>query len=466
MPVAFEQEPVAESLRVDHRLSGFDAFGADLKPAHVAGIARIARQVAQSQGARAPVRCVALVGHAATWRNMATEDYFRNAMARAYRVAAALSEQLAALGLTARVTGMRQDSVTCAAAKDADVTVLVGSQGNTRPVVPNLVSRSDGAARANRAVNRRVDVTLLTARRRPVRPKPPVTPGGGRTVNTVPILLRGCASDDVRRSVSLSARACGRAYRRMRALAKMSPDQRRKAWDAGAEAVWFGAYDSGGPTAPFKLVKRFVDRSYAVFRGAPGYVPVKPLDPMKVLTIQCFDCAAPGRKVCRTLGDLKPPLDMPPVERWAAAARQGGNIARNKLKSENAKVDARHFCCREQASLGLAFRSLGNAPAAPLRNPMEPRPHKIALGPAWFRAPKLKSRRRRWQEGRRMTICHEVAHLAGVARLTDGQSAGGYVNDEDYGLRAARRLARRRPALARANADNYAAYMMALVSKG
>ena len=459
-----EAAPLADS--VDYRLSGFDSFQVALKPAHVTDIAGMAQRIVDSRRGASPIRCVKLVGHAATWRNVPTEQYFRNAMARGYTVADELSRVLRELGLSSKVFGETRlragpNAKRCKPVRGIAVALFVGSRGNTMPVAPNLIERSDRIARASRAKNRRVDVTLFIARRPAISPAPPITPARGRTLTNLPVRLRGDTNEDVRRFAKLSGRACGKAYRRMRALAAMSSDERRRAWNAGPEITWFGPYGTADPVAPFRLVKRFVDRTYAIFRGAPGYVPVSPFDPSKVLTIHSYRCGFPGRKSCRKLKDLEPPWNLSPVERWIKAASGGGDVGLSKLKSEHRAIDTRHLCCKSQDTMGLAFRSLGVDPTDPLRNPMEPRPHKIGLCPAWFRMPKLKGRQRKWGEVRRVTICHEVAHLAGVSKLALNPATGGYQDDEDYGLRAAKRLARRNPALARVNAENYGAYIMA-----
>lgn len=442
-----------DEIPVAHRLARFAAFDTELQPFHRKTIGTIAQKIAVSHRGSAPIRCVRLVGHAATWRDMKTEDYFKNAMARAYSVAKELSAQLQAQGISAKT--LSEDALQigsngrrCKPQKGVAVALYVGSRGNKRPVVPNLIKRSDKAARANRAENRRVDVSLFTAIPRK------------RKKRTVPIYKRGDTNAFVEKMIKQSFHASTKARSRMNKLAAMPEAARRAAWNAGPEVIWFGRYEAGGQQTPFRLVRRFTNRIYRILHGkdAPPHAG-KPAR-RHVLTVESFDCNTPPRKICKKQAELPPPLGLHPVKRWSRAAKQKGNRAKNLLDSENRTIDARFICCNEQETLGLAFRSVGVDVDRPLRNPPEPPPHKIALCPGFFKEPRGKRRKRWWKEARRITIAHEIAHLAGVSKLVFDPVSETHKDAEIYGTRLIKRLARRKPALARVNADNYAAYVM------
>ncbi len=442
---------------IAYRLTRFSSFETDLQPFHHMMIATIVQQIATSHGGSTPIRCVRLVGHAATWRNMKTEDYFRNAMARAYAVAQELTRQLQGKGMTAKTlsesllkTG--SDGRRCKPPKGVAVALYVGSRGNKRPVVSNLIARTDKAARANRATNRRVDVALFTAPVTP--PKSPIKK------KTFYIYKRGDTTAFVEQMIRQSVKASKKSRKRMKALAAMPEPERRAAWNAGAEAIWFGPYDGGGSRAPFRLVRRFHDRIYHILRGTGAPPSSSGPGRAHVLTVESFDCNSPHRKICKNLAELPSPFRLNPVKRWSMAAKQKGNRAKNLLDSENRAIDAQFMCCKEQETLGLAFRSVGVDVDRPLRNPSEPPPHKIALCPGFFKEPRGKRRKRWWKKARRNTIIHEVAHLAGVSKLVFDPVSETHKDAEVYGARLIKRLARRKPALARVNADNYAAYVM------
>ncbi|MEM7644063.1 MAG: M35 family metallo-endopeptidase [Pseudomonadota bacterium] len=458
---AIDTSPVAPG--VDYRLSAFPSFDTALIPAHGPILADIADRVVASQAGARRIRCVRLIGHSATWRGITTETYFQRAMARAYAALRDLERRLTAQNLTVAIQAERPGEP-CRPRAGVDVTLHVGSRGNQAPIVPNLVDRTDRAARDNRALNRRVDITLMRVARPRPRPRPRPEPPKRRVVR-LSLLYRGDTTDDVKRLARATGRACHAARKRMRTLAAMDDAARRAAWNAGPEAIWFGPYDDGG-AAPFPVVRRFVERMFEIVQGKrrPGRSLLA--ERARILTLESVRGGHPGRRACRARRDLPPPLDKPPVERWIDAARATTGVPLRKLRSEDRQADALHIRCAEQATMGLAFRTLDVDMAAPRRTRIEPAPHKIMLCPAWFREPRTPGRRRRWAWTRRRTIAHELAHLAGVAKLEIDPLTGDQKNAEIYGERAIKRLARRRPHLARANAENYGAYVMSFGAAG
>ncbi len=439
-----------------HRMDRFPAFGTGLTRAHAQVVEAIRRDLTARRNGPAPVRAVTFVGHSSTWRNVKTEDYAYRAMARAYAAAGAVKRALEAGGLRVTISGER---LLDKPVKDADVALFVGSRANREPLVDNLVHRTDRTARANRARNRRVEVTLYAVRSK----------RKGKTAN---VLVTESYKERLRPFVGRAAKATFDAERRMARLANMPEAERRKAWNGGAEKLWFGDYDGAGKTASFALVKRFVDRASTIFQGKR--TPGKTLrqDRRHVLKVEAYPGARPKPSKCRTLRSKPHPFNLPPVERWIDAAREQSDrveakkpVWKRKLEREDRATDLLYIRCKYQTDLGVAFRTRDVSMSDPRRNPIERAPYKIALCPGWFRAPRGQAAKRRWARKRDRTIVHEVAHLAGVSKLEINPQTGDWDDAEVYGDGAIKRLARRKPRLARLNAENYAAYIMGFAPK-
>lgn len=109
------------------------------------------------------VRCLRIIGHAATWKGISKAEYGRRALARAKGAAEELTDQIGTFGLVSKIflvsddLGL-EDSEECEPVSGIDVTVIVGDKANDEPLKPNLVNRTDSEARENRALNRRVEI--------------------------------------------------------------------------------------------------------------------------------------------------------------------------------------------------------------------------------------------------------------------------------------------------------------------
>ncbi len=453
----------SETLAPSHRLGAFPAHDTTLTSAHRRAVAAIAAEISSGRKTR-PVRCVRLVGHAATWRGISPKTYLARSRARAESVALALMAELTARGLKVRRAAETPETTlarlyACSPIRGADLTIRVGFLGDSVPLVPNQVTRGDATARANRARNRRVDVYLFRTapipkprprpKRRP-KPKPRPRPNARDSAR---FCMRGDHTTELKELVRASARASHRARSRMRKLAAMNPQARQIAWNAGPERIWFGPYSEDGK-AGFGFVQARIARIWDVFAGrpTPGRRPCA--DRLKVLTVEAFDCRRPGRKECRTIKDKMPPGDL-----WLR------EFPRNRLATENRKRDRLHACCAMQGDSGWSYRSYRKrrGKVDQYNQPMEPRPHKIFIGPAWFRKPPSKPTRL-WRAARRVTVIHEIAHLAGVGRLSLDPVTGAWQPVETYGRRAVLRLARRDSKTARINAENYGYYVMGFLT--
>ena len=451
-----EEEQTAETKfvgRIDH----FDAFTSGLLPHHTPALALIAREIYASFSRGQPLRCVQLIGHAATWRDLDYEHYYEIGLDRAQAAATTLARQLLDYDLSSRTLpesdfwqGDRMRP--CHRSELGDVTLYVGTRGDRDPIVAN-------DTQANRARNRRVDVWGYPAVE--ARPRRRRSYAGACFIDCAP--EGELSRSPVGRLWSLSWRASAAAERRFAQLAAMREPERASAWNAGREKIWFGSYRRGRRT-PFAFVLRTIETIRSVLRGRTTSRYTQPCrNRMNHLTIECFDCTGrePSTEDCAILdnpdevGRFRCPRDLSfddclevdwtrrPGNRWCDAEPAC------RIRTECRLRDLLHICCNEKETLGFSYFCNEKHPLHPTRRRPMPPPHKIALGPGWFRRPSGVSNAE-WREARRLTIVHEAAHLAGAVRLFP----------ELYGDRGVRRLARVNAWAARLNADNYAYYIM------
>jgi hypothetical protein len=119
-------------------------------------------------------KCLRIVGHAATWRDISEETYCKLSTERAKsaaaflkavfesgssRTVAHLTEDQAGLGRTNACTG--SEKTTCEPDPNADVTIVWGGRSDKEPVADNMVDSTSLQAQDNRARNRRVEITFL-----------------------------------------------------------------------------------------------------------------------------------------------------------------------------------------------------------------------------------------------------------------------------------------------------------------
>jgi len=144
-------------------LKDFPAHRTDLTADHRRQISEISSVVAGGLGRRKPIRCIRLIGHAASWRGISEDEYDRRALVRAETAAELLSSSLETFGITPKIFehGELDDEAFCEPVNGIDVTLIIDGRGDDCPLVSNLVKRSDSEARRNRAQNRRVSVYAL-----------------------------------------------------------------------------------------------------------------------------------------------------------------------------------------------------------------------------------------------------------------------------------------------------------------
>ncbi len=428
------------------RLARIDRFGVAktaLTAEHRAQLQQVARDIRESLDTPRPIRLVHIVGHAATWRNITSDTYAARARGRARNTAEFLKTNLADLDATASIRteqrSRRPDQVpVCKLDKSVDVTLCMGDRSDSEPLVSNMVKWATPKAQDNRARNRRVDLYLYV---RPRKAKPKPGPKPPRKIRPqVGICYRHCGNQrkDIEALAHRSIRASRKAHKRFEALAAMPEAKREQAWNAGREKVWFGPYRRGGKV-PFLFVRRTVGYIWKIFRGKPSKAKTPCANRMNHLTIECFRCPGgkPSDSVC-----FHHLSSNPIARRW------------RNLEPENRKHDALFVCCNLQDDLGFSLPVNPRHFVNPMKRQPETPPHRIGLAPTWLALPSTfrgnRKKTAEWHTQRRLTIVHEVAHLAGAIRLFG----------ERYGARKARRLARLNPWSARVNADNYAAYIM------
>lgn len=139
-------------------LKDFPAHRTDLTSKHLNQISNISTEIADSLDRRKPIRCIRLIGHAATWRKISEDEYDRRAQVRAETAAELLSGSLETFGVTPKIFARDEfdDEAFCEPVDGVDVTLIFDGRGDDCPLLPNLVSRTDTEARSNRAENRRV----------------------------------------------------------------------------------------------------------------------------------------------------------------------------------------------------------------------------------------------------------------------------------------------------------------------
>ncbi|MGR8932572.1 MAG: M35 family metallo-endopeptidase [Gammaproteobacteria bacterium] len=435
-------EPMWKFLgRIDH----FVAHKTTLLPHHSFKLAEIAREISRSFAVDKPIHCAQIIGHSATWKRISITEYSRRARERARNAANILVDRLAEVGLTANILEEAKllgpnGRPRCPRSKSVDLTLYVGDRANGEQLVPNFVHRSDKMARDNRARNRRVEFFAYPAKKKSsnsgkkkqLRPKK----------TKIGICYRGCRGHRplLRPLVQRSIRAARKAHNRFESLSAMSSADREKSWNNGREKIWFGSYKRALKKVPFAFVKRTIDRIWYTFRGNPRNAERPCGDRMNHLTIECFDCSGvpSSDAVCFNLNRSNSP-----GKRWCRA------LPRGRLKTENSLNDRLFICCDEKETVGFSYFCNKKEALNPTRRKPMSRPHKISLGPAYFKRPNGIDRAQ-WLAERKLTIVHEVAHLAGAIRLFG----------ERYGEKRAKRLALINPWGARVNADNYANYIM------
>ncbi len=119
-------------------------------------------------------KCLRVVGHAATWRDISEETYCKRSTERAKSAAAFLkalfesgssrsvahlTEDQVGLGRTNACTGSAK--TTCEPDPNADVTIVWGGRSDKEPQVDNMVDSTSQEAQDNRARNRRIEITFL-----------------------------------------------------------------------------------------------------------------------------------------------------------------------------------------------------------------------------------------------------------------------------------------------------------------
>ena len=125
-------------------------------------------------------RCVRIVGHASTWKGTSEDKYCPRSVARAKSAAEHLqrflgapegyfsakkitskivSENRVGLGDIESCDGAAQTAV-CNPVDGADVTIVYGGRADHEPKVDNMSTNPSPKAQANRALNRRAEITL------------------------------------------------------------------------------------------------------------------------------------------------------------------------------------------------------------------------------------------------------------------------------------------------------------------
>ena len=246
-----EEEQTAETKfvgRIDH----FDAFTSGLLPHHTPARS-IAREIYASFSRGQPLRCVQLIGHAATWRDLDYEHYYEIGLDRAQAAATTLARQLLDYDLSSRTLpesdfwqGDRMRP--CHRSELGDVTLYVGTRGDRDPIVAN-------DTQANRARNRRVDVWGYPAVE--ARPRRRRSYAGACFIDCAP--EGELSRSPVGTALVVVVESSVAAQRRFAQLAAMREPERASAWNAGREKIWFGSYRRGRRT-PFAFVLRTIER--------------------------------------------------------------------------------------------------------------------------------------------------------------------------------------------------------------
>jgi len=160
-------------------LYDFTAHETDLEREHQVELDEAAGEIDARFGGKRALRCVRLIGHAATWRGISQDEYCRRSVERAKSAADHLAKRLAALGRTAKIVreedvglgdtktciGKAEDEAVCKPIKGVDVTLVVGGRADKDGLKDNLTDRTDREARHNRAINRRVELTSVPAKK-------------------------------------------------------------------------------------------------------------------------------------------------------------------------------------------------------------------------------------------------------------------------------------------------------------
>jgi len=142
-------------------LRNFPAHRTELTRDHRRQMSKISSIIADSLDRSDPIRCIRLVGHAATWRGISKDEYERRALVRAKTAAELLSDRLEMSGISPKIFARDElDDIEefCEPVDGVDVTLIIEGRGDNCPLLPNLVKRTDAEARRNRAQNRRVSV--------------------------------------------------------------------------------------------------------------------------------------------------------------------------------------------------------------------------------------------------------------------------------------------------------------------
>lgn len=160
---------VAAEYRADVKtLYDFKSHETDLTSEHKTILDVVTQEVIDARSG-----CVRVVGHSAKWRGISDVEYCKRSLARARNVASYLQTTLGIKGNVVKVVDENQallgDTETCVGrpliktagcpvSLDADTVLFIGARSTNEPVKDNMTDSTGAVARANRAMNRRVEV--------------------------------------------------------------------------------------------------------------------------------------------------------------------------------------------------------------------------------------------------------------------------------------------------------------------
>ena len=122
----------------------FSAHETKLTPTHNKHLNSIATKIVRSFSGSKPITRIEIVGHAATWKGISKVEYSRRALARAENTRTQLHKLLANAKLSSKVK------------------ITVGHRADDKPLVDNKVKSLTSKAQKNRALNRRVEIKLIS----------------------------------------------------------------------------------------------------------------------------------------------------------------------------------------------------------------------------------------------------------------------------------------------------------------
>ena len=142
----------------------FPSFKSGLTIEHKDHLDRIVNKVVESFFDGKPIKQLHIVGHAATWRNITINQYGKRGFQRANNARAYLNERLREAGLFKKVI------------------ITTETHGNAFPIQDNMTHSSSKKAQRNRAINRRVEIHLISQKDPEIQ-----KPAKPRELNTVEI---------------------------------------------------------------------------------------------------------------------------------------------------------------------------------------------------------------------------------------------------------------------------------------